>query len=42
VKTGNFELGRFLHLKSEIRNFKLDCAMSLASASPICYFGFRI
>ncbi len=23
-KTGNFEIGRILHLKSEIRNLKLD------------------
>ena len=22
---GNFEIGRILHLKSEIRNSKLDC-----------------
>ncbi len=30
----HFEIGRVLHLKSEIRNFGLD--------SPICDFGFRI
>jgi len=30
----NFEIGRVLHLKSEIRNLKLD--------GPIWDFGFRI
>src|SRR5262249_30084755 len=33
--TGEFEIGRFLHLKSEIQNLKLNF-------SPICDFGFRI
>src|SRR5712692_3593783 len=28
---GNFEIGRILHLKSEIRNCKLDCRDSVRS-----------
>ena len=38
---GNFEIGRILHLKSEIRNIVLDC-LSRASASPIGDFGFEM
>ncbi len=40
---GNFEIGRFLHLKSEIRNFELDPS---ATASAVQFkfsdFGFEM
>jgi hypothetical protein len=35
---GNFEIGRILHLRSEIRNIKLD----RPSDSPISDFGFEM
>src|SRR5262245_43853000 len=36
-----FEIGRILHLKSEIQNLRLDCP-SFDSTSPISSLGFRI
>jgi hypothetical protein len=38
----NFEIGQFLHLKSEIRNCELGAMPPGLWASPICHFGFRI
>ena len=43
VDGGNFEIGRILHLKSEIRNLRLDWTPS-AAGSPfeISAFGFEM
>jgi hypothetical protein len=38
---GNFEIGRFLHLKSEIRNFRLDLAPNRVQFA-ISDFGFEM
>jgi len=40
---GNFEIGRVLHLKSEIRNRKLDARCTKATVqSAISDFGFEM
>ncbi|PYS39816.1 MAG: hypothetical protein DMG14_12690 [Acidobacteria bacterium] len=40
LRRDNFEIGRILHLKSEIRNRKLDCLMRVQS--EISDFGFEM
>src|SRR5262245_8381588 len=42
-KSRNFEIGRILHLKSEIRNFKLDAGLErCAGQFTISDFGFAV
>ena len=45
IERRHFEIGRILHLKSEIRNLKLDwqsCPEPNGFSSPILNFGFEV